>query len=89
MLKNEMCSGCGMERNTEDCCKVGRFKYIFDWVGGGYNTTKADSVEDAIKKVTKRGKSNGGRSTLIPIENSFRIHTNEEEDYLLKVNFCD
>jgi hypothetical protein len=49
-MKKISCPSCGQEINSTDCCRTGANHYIFNWLGGGYNSTWADSPEDAVRK---------------------------------------
>ena len=73
------CNRCGQTAGTKNCCQTGEKHYIFNWRGCGYNTTKADDKEDALRKATLRGDS-GDRNRLIPDPSSFEIWTIEREE---------
>jgi hypothetical protein len=65
-VDRENCPGC------VDCqAKVAEktMLYIWDWQGGGYNSCRADSIEEATAKAVAMGKPTPGGMTvtLIPV----------------------
>ena len=40
--------------------------FMWDWVGGGYNSCRAVDAANALQKAQKMGKGRDGRITLVP-----------------------
>lgn len=79
MLHGIKCNHCGAEEYSAICCRTGANRYMFEWCGGGFNETHADSPEQAYEKVlAQRALSKG--STLKPREGSFKLFDAKEYD---------
>lgn len=76
------CSHCGAEADSAICCRTGANHYMFEWCGGGFNETHADSAEEAYEKVLAQREASGG-SSLKPLRGSFRLFDSKEYDRLL------
>jgi len=78
-MKTINCNRCGQPQNSETCCGTGKVRYLFNWIGGGWNETNADTKAEAYQKVLDY--QDGKR--LQPQKDSFRIFTMREYDQLI------
>jgi hypothetical protein len=84
-MKTKKCFACGMIAGSEDCCKIGKKRYLFNWIGGGWNDTHANTIRDARNKVLKRSVGKQWKPDL----NSFRPFTMKEYNELISATNMD
>lgn len=65
--------------------KSGEKHWMFNWVGGGYNTVFAKTKAEALRKARAMGKPNVSRGggmtvTLVPDAKSFRAYSSRDPD---------
>jgi len=79
------CFRCGLEQESANCCRTGKNRYLFNWIGNGWNETNANTKDEAYKKVLIRSKG----KPYQPKKGSFRMFTLEEYDKLTSETFTD
>ncbi len=52
--------------------------WLFNWVGGGYNTVTAKTRKTALKRAIEFGKRDPPRVSLVPNEKTLRVASYED-----------